>query len=199
MRKLYTIDLCILDERNLKIEEVTSLMILHDGTIEYEITSKVKESLQDKNYIKLISENDKETIIIREKGKLLIEEMLTARYQPSIPKRTVRRSTRSITNDLNDFILDFRNLWKGLKPGSMGSPSACSEKMRRWMSENPSYTKEDVMKAAKAYIKSQNNYQYLQQADYFIYKKDARGESSRLSAFIDEADTPDDDWTIKLS
>ena len=199
MKKRYTIDLCILDERNLKLKEVLTLMMINDDPNDTEISSKVKESLQDKNYIKLISENNKEIIIIREKGKLLIDELQNVKPQSSVPKRIIKEAPTKVGIPEIDFTLEFRSLWKGLKPGSMGSPTACHEKLKRWMIANPSYTKEDVMKAAKAYIKSLTNYQYLQQADYFVYKKDAHGESSRLSAFIDEADTPDDEWSAQLS
>ena len=67
------------------------------------------------------------------------------------------------------------------------------------MSENPNYSKDDILKAARIYIKSLDNYQYLQQADYFIFKKDGKDENSRLSAFIDEHEPNNTDWTVKLS
>ena len=44
-----------------------------------------------------------------------------------------------------------------------------------------------------------NNYQYLQAAHYFIYKKDSKEEDSRLSAFIEEKEIDNTDWTTKLS
>ena len=105
-----------------------------------------------------------------------------------------------MTSIINNQIEEFRNKWKGLKPGSMGSLSACKDKMKRWMFENPNYSKDQILKAAEIYIHSLNNYNYLQQADYFIYKKDAHGESSRLSAFIDEIDNVHtEDWTSTLT
>ena len=67
------------------------------------------------------------------------------------------------------------------------------------MKNNPDYSKEDIIKAAKIYINSLDNYTFLQQADYFIYKKDAYGESSRLSAFIDDISKPTDDWTSQIN
>ena len=79
----------------------------------------------------------------------------------------------------------------------MGSEASCKMKMYRWMKENPSYTPEQILKAADIYIKSLNNYQYLQRADYFIYKKDGKEESSGLAAYIDEIEV-DDDWTTNL-
>jgi hypothetical protein len=100
---------------------------------------------------------------------------------------------------MDDFVSEFRQLWKGLKPGSMGSQNGCKDKLLRWMKDNPTYGKEDILRASKTYLKSLSNYTYLQNADYFIYKKDAHGESSRLSAFIDEADLPQDEWSSNLN
>lgn len=193
------IDTCMLDERNLKLKEILTLMMINDDPSDTELPSKVKESLQDKNYIKLISENNKEIIIIREKGKLLIDELQNVKTQSSVPKRIVKEIPKRVNIPEIDFTLEFRSLWKGLKVGSQGSPKACHDKLQRWMTENPDYSKSDILKAAKMYIKSVDNYKYLQSAEYFIYKKDGKEESSRLSSFIDEIDGPEDDWTIKLS
>jgi len=47
-----------------------------------------------------------------------------------------------------------------------------------------------------------NDYQYLQRADYFIFKREGKEESSRLSAFIDEREDNeiiDDEWTSNLN
>ena len=56
-----------------------------------------------------------------------------------------------------------------------------------------------LLDSSDIYINSLNNYTYLQQADYFIYKKEGLAEHSRLSAFIDEIDIAvDDDWTTSL-
>ena len=81
----------------------------------------------------------------------------------------------------------------------MGSENACKEKMLRRRGENSQYSKEDILKAAKIHINSLNNYQYLQAAHYFIYKKDGKEEDSRLSAFIEEKEVDNTDWTIRLS
>lgn len=191
MKKVYTLDLEVLTENNLSIQEYLTLLYLNDADINIEIENSNLLSLEEKGFIKIILEENEKIEIIRQKGKLLIDSVNT--------KKITRRSSRSINNDINDFMVDFRNLWKGLKPGSMGSQNACNEKMTRWMKDNPTYKKEDVIKAAKAYLKSVNDYRFLQAADYFIYKKDAHGESSRLSAFIDEAETPNDEWSSQLS
>jgi hypothetical protein len=73
------------------------------------------------------------------------------------------------------------------------------------MIDNPEHPFENIIKAVKIYINSLNNqYTYLQQADYFIYKREngSKEESSRLSAFIEEvsdAEVISGGWTSTLS
>ena len=133
-------------------------------------------------------------IILREKGKLFIELV-------SIDKSSSRKIVKKSSNEEIDlFISEYRLLWKGKKVGSMGSLSSCREKMTRWMKENPTYTKEEIIRAAKLYLSTLENLRYLQRADFFIFKQEEnKEESSRLSAFIEEIDDrPVEDWTNML-
>lgn len=188
----YILDFQVLKEQNISINEFLGLIYLYENL---ETESNILDSLQQKQFIKL-TENE---IIIREKGNLLIELLLIEKINSVKSKKEIRKSERLINNELNGFIEEFRNKWKGLKPGSMGSLSTCKEKMKRWMRENPTYSPQQILKAADIYINSLNSLTYLQQADYFIYKKDGKEESSRLSAFIDEIDTKvTDNWTSTL-
>jgi hypothetical protein len=191
--KAFILDFNLLAEQNLSINEFLVLIHLKDDII-YNDSMNVLKPLEEKQFIKIIS-NDK--IILREKGKIFIELILIENVSSTKNTKRVTKSDRLINVELDSFINDFRNKFKGLKPGSMGSEASCKLKMYRWMKENPSYTPEQILKAAEIYIKSLNNYQYLQQADYFIYKKEGREEQSKLSAFIDEIET-DDDWTTNL-
>lgn len=193
MQKAYILDLNLLDEQNITLKEFICLISLFHKNND-DLSRKNLLSLQEKNYIKILEDE----IILREKGKLLIEFLSIEGIGSINNKKTVKKSSRAIDNDLKDFIEKYRLLWKGLKPGSMGSSDACREKLQRWMSVNPQYSTEDIYKASKSYIKSVENYQYLQQADYFIYKKDAFGEQSRLSSFIDEDSETAEDWTKTL-
>ena len=188
----YILDFQVLKEQNISINEFLGLIHLYENL---ETESNVLDSLQQKQFIKL-AENE---IIIREKGNLLIEFLLIEKVNSVKSKKEIRKSERVVNNELDSFIEDFRNKWKGLKPGSMGSLSTCKEKMKRWMQENPTYSPQQILTAAKIYINSLDNHTYLQQADYFIYKKDGKEESSRLSAFVDEIDTTiTDNWTTSL-
>jgi len=188
----YILDFQVLKEQNISINEFLGLIQLYE---KIEIESKLLDFLQQKQFIK-ITENE---IIIREKGSLLIELLLIEKINSVKSKKEIRKSERLVNNELNSFIEEFRDKWKGLKPGSMGSLNTCKEKMKRWMKENPTYSPQQILNAADIYINSLNNNTYLQQADYFIYKKDGKEESSRLSAFIDEPEIKvADNWTSTL-
>ena len=191
--KAYILDFNLLAEQNLSIEEFLVLIHLDDEL--YNNSMRVLKPLEEKQFIKIIND---EKIILREKGKLFIELISIEKLSSTKNNKQTVKSDRLINVELDSFINDFRNKFKGLKPGSMGSEASCKMKMYRWMKENPSYTPEQILKAADIYIKSLNNYQYLQRADYFIYKKDGKEESSGLAAYIDEIEV-DDDWTVKLS
>ena len=190
--KAYILDFNLLAEQNLSIEEFLVLIHLDDEL--YNNSMRVLKPLEEKQFIKIIND---EKIILREKGKLFIELISIEKLSSTKDNKQTVKSDRLINVELDSFINDFRNKFKGLKPGSMGSEASCKMKMYRWMKENPSYTPEQILKAADIYIKSLNNYQYLQRADYFIYKKDGKEESSGLAAYIDEIEV-DDDWTTNL-
>ena len=190
--KAYILDFDLIAEQNLSIEEFLVLIHLDDEL--YNNSMRVLKPLEEKQFIKIIND---EKIILREKGKLFIELISIEKLSSTKNNKQTVKSDRLINVELDNFINDFRNKFKGLKPGSMGSEASCKMKMYRWMKENPSYTPEQILKAADIYIKSLNNYQYLQRADYFIYKKDGKEESSGLAAYIDEIEV-DDDWTTNL-
>jgi len=188
----FILDFNLLKEQKLSIEEYLVLIYTAMG----KTYPAQYISLQDKQFVKITE--DKE-IILREKGKLFID-LISIDNISSGNKKVIKKSSRLIDNELNTFIVPYRNLWRGKKPGSMGSEISCREKMYRWMQENPQYSKEDIMKAARLYLDSLDNNIYLQRADYFIFKKDKYGESSQLSAFIEEVgDRPVTDWTTQLS
>ena len=202
MKEAFILDLNFLKEQNLSVIEFVTLLKLNGSNIdlfliEFESEIYILEKLQEKQFIKIITYSE---VILREKSKLLLDFLsIESNYPNYKEKKIIKKSNRVINEGFDEFIEEYRNLWKGLKVGSMGSPMACKEKMERWMKENPNYSKEDILKAAKIYINSLNNYQYLQAAHYFIYKKDGKEEDSRLSAFIEEKEVDNTDWTVKLS
>ena len=191
----FILDFGVLAEQNLSIEEFITIIHLKNDILYNNSPIHLKQ-LEEKQFIKILSD---EKIILREKGKLLIELISIDKIGSVSNKKEIKKSQRLLLSEVNSFIVEFRDKWKGLKVGSMGSLSSCKMKMMKWMEENPEYTPQQILKAADIYINSLNNYTYLQQADYFIYKKEGLAEHSRLSAFIDEIDIAvDDDWTTSL-
>ena len=200
MKEAFILDLNFLKEQNLSVIEFITLLQLNEIDTGLQLDLDILHNLQEKQFVKLIIDKFGTNTIIREKSKLLLDFLsIESSYSDYKSKKVVKKSTRTISEGFDEFIEEYRNLWKGLKSGAMGSPNACKEKMLRWMGENPNYSKEDILKAAKIYINSLNNYQYLQAAHYFIYKKDGKEEDSRLSAFIEEKEVDNTDWTVKLS
>lgn len=195
MKEAFILDLNFLKEQDIHPEEFLVLIGLNNN-LEIIHSETWFTSLEVKGFIK----RNFSEIILREKSKLLLDFLsIESNYSNYKNKKIIKKSNRIINEGFDEFIEEYRNLWKGLKVGSMGSPLACKEKMERWMKENPNYSKEDILKASKIYINSLNNYQYLQAAHYFIYKKDGKEEDSRLSAFIEEKEVNSTDWTTRLS
>lgn len=200
MKEAFILDLNFLKEQNLSIIEFITLLQLNEIDTGLQLDLDILHNLQEKQFVKLIIDKFGTNTIIREKSKLLLDFLsIESSYSNYKEKKIIKKSNRVINEGFDEFIEEYRNLWKGLKLGSMGSPGACKEKMLRWMGENPNYSKEDILKAARIYINSLNNYQYLQAAHYFIYKKDGKEEDSRLSAFIEEKEINNTDWTTRLS
>lgn len=201
MNKSLILNFKVLKELNISIEEFLYLYnISEDKVTDIKIDL---QKLQEQKFIKIITEDEKIQIILRDKSIKLIE-FLTVEIEHSLNTKeiTIKKSQRAINLDISDRVTEFRLKWKNLKAGSMGSLQSCKYKITRWMKENPDYSFDDILKAADMYIDSLNgDYRFLQRADYFIYKQENnREESSRLSGFIDEINTfTKDDWTTNLN
>lgn len=190
----FILDFNLLKEHNLSIDEYL-ILIYQKNNILYNNSLELLKSLENKQFIKIINS---ENIVLREKGKLFLE-LISIENISADNKTRIKKSNRLINSEVNKNIREYRELWKGKKLGSMGSENACKEKLTKWMNENPQYSFEQIMKAAKMYISSVDNLNYLQRADYFISKKDGIVENSTLSAFIDESNDTNDDWTRSLN
>jgi hypothetical protein len=151
--------------------ELAYLEALHSGqSINVDL-----DKLQEMGLIKITSNS----IVLRKKGIDLLNE---PRFVTSVT---------TVVERPEEWIEEFRKLFKGKKPGAMGDKKGCLMKMKRFLQENPEVTKDQIIAATKSYIQScaSDGYRFLQRSDYFIYKQDNhKGESSRLSAWIDELD-----------
>ena len=187
-------------ELNININEFLSLVQIHScnlgSAIDYEDEYHDYESLANKKLIKILKIQDETKYILRHQAKLLVEKSLNGSIE-------IKGSVEPIKLKIDEDVKRFRSLFKGLKPGAMGSKSNCTNKLQRWLTQNPEYSMDDVIKATKLYIASLNgDYRYLQQADYFISKKFGKDdETSRLSAHIEDIGDdlpPEEGWTNKL-
>lgn len=193
-KKAFVLDFNLLEKEELTINQFLTLLNIKYSEVPYKRTSLDSDILQNKGYIKIITEDGKFEIIIREKGNILLDTVTIEGLSSIKNKKIIKKSSRVIDNEIQNFIEEYRSLWKGYKPGSMGSLQSCIDKMTDWMKQNPKYSMNDILKAARIYLQTITDPKYLQQADYFIYKDGV----SRLSSFIDEVEVKDD-WTTKLN
>lgn len=185
-------------EIGITITETIHLYKLKDNSILYNEFINYKR-LENLNLIKIINDEGTEKYVIRTLGEKLLDEMIT--QQKEVIKTSKKVSKRHVSKEVEEHVQEYREKWRGLSLGMMGSPKSCKEKLTRWMHENPEYTMQNILKAADIYIKTFNGeYKYLQQADYFIFKKTGREESSRLSAFIEEIEVKqfEEGWSSSL-
>lgn len=82
---------------------------------------------------------------------------------------------------------EYRPLFHAVRKDAAGSLSSCLKKMKEFFKAHPAVRKHEVLEAAKMYINSVENPQYLQQADYFIFKNsDTRSSfTSRLEQYLE--------------
>lgn len=204
--KSIVIDFIILDKLKLSIKEFIFLIWLKTSLEEFNIFNKndleissIKKDLEDKKYIKL---NDNLEAELRQSGIDLIDFLSIDSFKDFNSTKIIKKSKRTISAEVVGRINEYRDKWKGLKPGSMGSKQSCIDKLSRWMENNPEYSFEDILFAANLYLNTEGtNLRFLQKADFFIYKQENnKEESSRLSAFIDEIDIEvESDWTSNLN
>lgn len=185
----------LLEKNNLSVNQFLNLLSIYDERIDC-FSNVCLNSLQNDGYIKIIQLEIGKQYILREKGKEFIESCIYKEKDLKWVDTLVKECKEEV--DFEEFVKQYRNLWKGLKVGSQGNPKSVEDKLKRWMKENPDYTQDDILRAARTYINSLEDFKYLQKADYFIYKKDKFGEQSRLSDFIDEDEIIESGWGSEL-
>ena len=79
-------------------------------------------------------------------------------------------------------ISEYRILFTKRRGDAGGTIASCVDKMKKFFAENPSVRKDDVMEAAKLYIKQTPDPKFLQKASYFINKNKTE---SRLSEYLE--------------
>jgi hypothetical protein len=122
----------------------------------------------------------------------------------------VREKFLKLLNDNTDmniesWVDEYRNLFKGKKPGTIGDRELCIKHLTWLLTEYPQYTKEDVMKAASYYISTcaKDNYQYLMKSNYLLSKEKSSTETSHdiltyLEEVKDESFSEKSDFTKSI-
>jgi len=105
--------------------------------------------------------------------------------------KLLNQNLEEVISDVDKYLEEYRNVFKDLFTGSMGSPKAVRKKLLNWLEENPQYDMQDIIKAAHYWVDNKkrevSNPNLIGQADYFISKKVDGVETSRLLSIIDEA------------
>jgi len=200
MTKSLVIDFVVLNKLDLVYEDLLYLhYILNPKLHTYNFKDYDTTILKENNYIKIDSN---EEVHLRQKAINLLEYLSIESFKEFKEPKIIKKSKRKIKAEVVERIDEYRKLWKGKKRGSMGDKNACIDKLSRWMVSNPSYSFEDILKAAQIYLGTREAQgTYLQRADYFIYKQSTnKDEISRLSSFIDEIEIEEEeDWTSTLN
>lgn len=183
-----------LSKIEMNVSEFMVLVSLYykSNFIDY-VPKSILENLEKEKYIKIL----KTTCVLRQKSLKLIEQF---KMESDV---SLEKTTNVVTEaEIKERVQEYRILFKGIKPGSMGSKRGCIDNLIKWFKENPEYSFEDVLKATKLYINTQNDIRYIQKANYFIYKQDGNKVThSNLSSFIDEIEENvdhNDEWTSDL-
>ena len=129
MKEAFILDLNFLKEQNLSVIEFITLLQLNEINTGLQLDLDILHNLQEKQFVKLIIDKFGTNTIIREKSKLLLDFLsIESSYSDYKEKKIIKKSNRVINEGFDEFIEEYRKLWKGLKPGSMGSENACKEK-----------------------------------------------------------------------
>jgi len=188
----------------LKEEELSpnSFFLLAQGVLDYDVELESECSfvetlkhLERKKFIKITnyetfeySYRQKGIDFVKKIEKEFTEVNVVIKEKPGV---TILSEMKNVALEIKDWIEEYRDLFKGLKPGVMGDKNACLNKMVRFFKEYPEYANKDIiLKATQNYIQveAHQNYKFLQKADYFIFKLVGKEETSRLASFCGEVD-----------
>jgi hypothetical protein len=82
-------------------------------------------------------------------------------------------------------LTEYRPLFKEISKDRAGSPTSCIKRMKAFFATHPEIRKNDILEAARMYIRATPNPQYLQSADYFILKDKGSQSKSRLEQYLE--------------
>ena len=124
---------------------------------------------------------------------LHLQQKQFIKYDPELQIVSIRALGKEVfieeESNIKDWIQEYRDQFKGLKPGAMGDSIGCLMKMKKFTELYPQFNKDTIIKAAELYISTVDDLRFLQQADYFIFKSDSeKMKKSRLASFCEEVE-----------
>tara|TARA_R110000851_G_scaffold326249_1_gene494737 strand:- start:65 stop:619 length:555 start_codon:yes stop_codon:yes gene_type:complete len=138
--------------------------------------------------IKLLESLMSKSLLIVNKEHLVSNGYILA-WKDSLSEIILSNKKVPKSQNITDWIDNYRNVFKNKKAGAMGSKKSCVEKMLKFVKDYPEYSDPElIVSAATRYVNTQriSRYDYLQRADYVISKKDSDSVTSRLAAFCEE-------------
>lgn len=137
-----------------------------------------KINIDDRDLFKLIKDRIITKDYIKQQFILLIPIYKSDEGTIDLPETTMR----FIDNDIDTY----RILFKGVRVGNMGNKKNCIDLMNKFLIEHPNYTVNDIIGASLYYIQN-TDYQYIMNAENFIYKLDDKGNyTSKLETVLEE-------------
>ena len=191
-----------LQDNDINGYELFTIAGLYNKKFEEYVNSDLFDDLVAKNFIEV----SKYQVKLSNKGLELIRKLTTLNGRFKTRNKNILFQTNNTNSSkiTDEFVKKYRSLFKGTKPGAMAGEKGVKHKLERFMLEHPKVTEDIILEAARRYINSLDSFKYIQQADYFIYKRELYNneESSRLAAYVDEVlmnpGQDNDDWTSNI-
>lgn len=115
----------------------------------------------------------------------LVERDYNAQTTPYTIKWNVPLFENQQVNDVWDWVAEFRNMFKTIRPDRASTLNICLSRMKHLFSKNPHIRKEDVLEATKMYLRTVRDPNFLISAHYFIKKDKGVNEQSKLEEFLE--------------
>jgi hypothetical protein len=91
-----------------------------------------------------------------------------------------------VVENIDDKIDEYRTLFRGVRIGNMGNKQNVIGLMKKFLIENPDVTYNEIISATLYYIQN-TDFQYIMNAENFIYKMDNTGKMiSKLQVVLEE-------------
>lgn len=138
---------------------------------------EIYELLQANGWMKINGDNCPKDCIVREKFLQLLNE--------------------ETDMDIASWVDEYRNLFKGKKPGALGDKELCIKYLIQLLTERPDVSKEDIMKATAYYVSTcaKDGYKYLMQSNYFLSKMDTTVNEIKHPILTYLEETKDESFT----